>query len=99
MLPGLGRMAEQQPAHARRQARRRGQRHQAPERCPPDDGALGPRAIQDVDDFTAGVNQYIDEALMDPSKLPGEYEALQQQPEPWKPTDTVAIASLSATSR
>ncbi|MEA2432646.1 MAG: hypothetical protein QOG54_103 [Actinomycetota bacterium] len=55
---------------------------------------LGPQAITDLDDYTAGINQYIDEALMDPSKLPGEYEALQRQPEPWKPTDTVAVASL-----
>jgi acyl-homoserine lactone acylase PvdQ len=58
------------------------------------DPKLGPVAFQDVEDYTAGVNQYIDEALADPSKLPGEYEALQQQPTPWKPTDTVAVASL-----
>lgn len=44
--------------------------------------------------FSDGVNAYISEALADPSKLPAEYPALQQVPEPWRPTDTVAVASL-----
>jgi acyl-homoserine lactone acylase PvdQ len=51
-------------------------------------------AKQDVLDYAAGVNAYIDEAIADPDKLPGEYAALQITPEPWKPTDTVAVASL-----
>ncbi len=58
------------------------------------DPVLGPIVIQDVQDFTDGVNQYIDEARTNPSKLPGEYEALQVFPEDWKPTDTAAVASL-----
>ena len=40
------------------------------------------------------MNKYINEALLDPTKLPAEYPALQQVPTPWKPEDTVAIASL-----
>ncbi len=58
------------------------------------DPVRGAIALQDVIDYTAGVNQYIDEARMDPSKLPGEYEALQVTPDDWMPTDTVAVASL-----
>ena len=58
------------------------------------DAVRGKQIVEDIDEFTAGVNQYIDEAMADPMKLPGEYAALQQTPEPWKPTDTVAIASL-----
>jgi acyl-homoserine lactone acylase PvdQ len=44
--------------------------------------------------YVDGVNAYIDEALADFTKLPGEYLALQLVPQPWKPEDTVAIASL-----
>jgi hypothetical protein len=58
------------------------------------DQALAAQARQDVTDYAAGVNAYIDEAIADPEKLPGEYAALQIVPEPWKLTDTVAIASL-----
>jgi acyl-homoserine lactone acylase PvdQ len=58
------------------------------------DQALAEQARQDVADYTAGVNAYIAEASSDPSKLPAEYGALQIVPEQWKPTDTVAVASL-----
>ena len=58
------------------------------------DQALANQARQDVEDYAAGVNAYIQEAMADPDKLPGEYGALQIAPEPWKITDTVAIASL-----
>ncbi|MBW3620478.1 MAG: penicillin acylase family protein [Actinobacteria bacterium] len=57
-------------------------------------GPVGERAYQDLLAYTAGVNQYIQEALLDPSKLPAEYAALQLVPEEWIPEDTVAIASL-----
>src|SRR5688500_5834501 len=55
---------------------------------------LGPIAKQDLLDYVDGVNQFIDEASADPSLLPAEYPALQLVPEPWTPTDTVAVASL-----
>ncbi len=42
--------------------------------------------------FAAGVNQWIDEILLDPSKMPVEYPALAEVPEPWDPKDTLAIA-------
>lgn len=56
-----------------------------------------PRLRQVYDDgqaYVAGVNQYIGEALADPTKLPAEYPALQQVPEEFVPADIVAIASL-----
>ena len=58
------------------------------------DQALAAQVKQDLLDYTAGINAYIEEASSDPSKLPAEYGALQIVPEAWKPTDTVAVASL-----
>jgi len=55
---------------------------------------LGPLAHADLMAYVDGVNQYIAEARMDPTKLPAEYEALQIVPEDWKATDTAAVASL-----
>lgn len=55
---------------------------------------LGKLAREDLTAYTSGVNQFIEEATTDPTKLPGEYPALQITPEPWKETDTVAVASL-----
>lgn len=60
----------------------------------PEGAALAAQAFRDVQDYADGINARIQEALADPSKLPGEYAALQQVPRPWKPTDTVAVASL-----
>ncbi len=57
-------------------------------------GELGELAFADLTAYVDGINQYIDEARSDPSKLPAEYEALQILPEEWKATDTAAIASL-----
>ena len=58
------------------------------------DPELGPLAYADLMAYVDGINQYIAEARIDPRKLPAEYEALQIVPEDWKPTDTVAVASL-----
>jgi acyl-homoserine lactone acylase PvdQ len=52
--------------------------------------------VADYEDYSAGVNAYIAEALVDPTKLPAEYPALQQLPQEWVPEDAVAIASLIA---
>ena len=57
-------------------------------------GAEGMSGYMDLLAYTDGVNQYINEANTDPSKMPAEYPALQQTPAPWKPEDAVAIASL-----
>jgi acyl-homoserine lactone acylase PvdQ len=57
-------------------------------------GPEGQGAYDDLVAYTAGVNQYINEALLDATKLPAEYPALQQVPATWKIEDAVAIASL-----
>ena len=54
----------------------------------------GQQIIDDANAYVAGVNEYINEALLDPSKLPAEYPALQVTPAPWKATDIVATATL-----
>jgi acyl-homoserine lactone acylase PvdQ len=63
------------------------------------DDVLGPEGAviqRDVEHYLAGINKYISEIRLDPSKLPGEYVAIgrPQGPEPWKPTDVLATASL-----
>jgi acyl-homoserine lactone acylase PvdQ len=58
-------------------------------------GEAGERMKADLTAYVAGINQYIDEARADQSKMPAEYAALGHSgPDDWKPTDTVAIASL-----
>ena len=59
-------------------------------------GADGLQLQQDAASYVAGVNQYISEARLDVTKLPGEYAAIGQPggPEPWKVTDIIATASL-----
>ena len=41
-----------------------------------------------------GINAYIDQAMLDPTKMPAEYAAFGQTPQPWKLTDVIAEASL-----
>ena len=53
-------------------------------------------ALEDVTAYAEGVNQYIDEARTDPTKLPAEYQALQIVPEDWLVTDTAAVARARA---
>ncbi|MEK6277529.1 MAG: penicillin acylase family protein [Actinomycetota bacterium] len=51
---------------------------------------------QDVTNYVAGINQYISEARLDPSKMPGEYAAINrpQGPEDWQCTDVISTAAL-----
>src|SRR4051794_2924102 len=46
--------------------------------------------------YVAGINQYIAEARMNPTMMPGEYAAIGQMngPDDWKPTDVVATAAV-----
>lgn len=55
------------------------------------EGALG---RQDVIDYVAGINAFIDQARTDPTKLPAEYPALGITPERWEVTDSLATAVL-----
>jgi acyl-homoserine lactone acylase PvdQ len=57
-------------------------------------GAEGEQVVADVKEFVAGINAYIDEAIVDPNKLPAEYGALGKVPTEWKATDVIAEASL-----
>jgi acyl-homoserine lactone acylase PvdQ len=60
---------------------------------------LGPQGQilkRDVENYIAGINRYIAEARLDPTKLPGEYAATGHPtgPAPFKPEDLIATASL-----
>ncbi len=57
-------------------------------------GAEGIQLRNDLDNYVAGINQYISEAYLDPTKLPGEYAAILKPLLPWKGTDVIATASL-----
>jgi acyl-homoserine lactone acylase PvdQ len=63
------------------------------------DDLYGDRGRQLQDDalnYVAGINQYIAEARLDPTKMPGEYAAIGKPlgPDEWKVTDLIATASL-----
>jgi len=57
-------------------------------------GAAGVGLQKDVTAYIAGINAYIQDALSDPTLLPGEYAALGTVPQPWSATDLIAEASL-----
>jgi acyl-homoserine lactone acylase PvdQ len=59
-------------------------------------GAAGQQVHDDAIAYVAGINQYIAEAKLNPTKMPGEYAALGKPlgPDEWKPTDIIATASL-----
>ena len=57
-------------------------------------GPEGAAGRQDVIDYVAGINAYIDEARNDPTKLPAEYPALGLTPQRWEVTDSLATAVL-----
>jgi len=60
-------------------------------------GAAGARAHQDLLDFVAGINAYINAAKTDPLLMPAEYPALGATPAPWTVADTAAEAVLLVT--
>jgi acyl-homoserine lactone acylase PvdQ len=59
-------------------------------------GAQGTQIVRDAENYLAGVNQYILEAKLDPTKLPGEYAAIgrPQGPDLFKPADIIATAAM-----
>src|SRR5215204_4883224 len=59
-------------------------------------GEEGKQLQDDVHNYTAGVNAYIAEARTNPSKMPGEYAAINrpQGPDDWQERDAIAIAAL-----
>src|SRR4051812_2689511 len=63
---------------------------------PPGYAAEADRLKADLDNYVAGINQYIAEARLDPTKMPAEYAAIGQPqgPADWKGTDVVATADV-----
>src|SRR3954468_8034613 len=57
-------------------------------------GAAGQKVKDGAEAFVAGINQYIDEAMLDPAKMPSEYAALGKLPQHFTLTDVIAEASL-----
>ena len=59
-------------------------------------GRQGEILKRDVENYIAGINRYIAEAKLDPTKMPGEYAAIGHPtgPTPFKPEDLIATASL-----
>jgi acyl-homoserine lactone acylase PvdQ len=57
-------------------------------------GAAGQHLIDLLNAYVAGINAYIAQARLDPTKLPAEYAAIAKLPQDWTPTDVVATASL-----
>jgi acyl-homoserine lactone acylase PvdQ len=59
-------------------------------------GAAGKALQDDVTNYVAGINAYIQEARANPLKMPAEYAAFGrvQGPDDWKVTDVIATASL-----
>jgi acyl-homoserine lactone acylase PvdQ len=59
-------------------------------------GRQGEILRRDVDNYIAGINRYIAEARLDPTKMPGEYAATGHPlgPDSFKPEDLIATASL-----
>jgi acyl-homoserine lactone acylase PvdQ len=54
----------------------------------------GAQVVQDLRDYSAGINAYIDAARGDASLLPAEYPALGKSPNDWQLTDSVSILGL-----
>jgi acyl-homoserine lactone acylase PvdQ len=57
-------------------------------------GTIGSEFVQDGNAYVDGINAYIDQALIDPNKMPAEYAGVGQQLQHWKLTDVIATASL-----
>ncbi len=57
-------------------------------------GQRGAVLQDDLSNYVAGINQYISEAQLDPTKKPAEYTLLNIPLQPWKGTDVIATASL-----
>ena len=48
----------------------------------------------ELEAFSAGFNAGMDEVMRDPGERPSAFDALGHYPEPWKPTDSVAVVAL-----
>ena len=55
---------------------------------------MNPDLRSALENYARGVNAYI--ATLDKKTIPVEFQILQYEPEPWKPTDTVVIGKILA---
>ncbi|WP_249010175.1 penicillin acylase family protein [Conexibacter sp. DBS9H8] len=61
------------------------------ESLPRTEGAQGAQALDDIEQYVAGINAYINETKLDPALLPAEYAALGITPQPWTLADSAAV--------
>jgi acyl-homoserine lactone acylase PvdQ len=54
-------------------------------------GAEGSQALDDIEQYVAGINAFINLTKVDPSRLPAEYPALGITPQPWTLADSAAL--------
>jgi acyl-homoserine lactone acylase PvdQ len=57
-------------------------------------GAAGLQIVSDANAYVNGVNAYIQAIKSNPTLMPFEYTAIGKTPQPWQPTDVIALASL-----
>jgi acyl-homoserine lactone acylase PvdQ len=57
-------------------------------------GDDGRQLVQRGNAFVDGINAYVDEATLNPNKMPGEYAAIGKLPTHWTLPDVIAEASL-----
>ena len=57
-------------------------------------GDAGTQLVERGNAFVDGINAYIDQALLDPTKMPSEYAAFGELPTHWTLRDVIAEASL-----
>src|SRR3954470_23898974 len=57
-------------------------------------GAEGARALDDLQQYVAGINAYIQQSTTDPTLLPAEYPAIGAMPAAWTLADSVAESYL-----
>ena len=57
-------------------------------------GSQGALAKQMIESYVDGANAYVSQAVTDPLKLPADYTAALQPPQPWTAADVVYVASL-----
>ena len=56
-------------------------------------GAEGSQALNDIEQYVAGINAFINLAKVDPARLPAEYPALGITPQPWTLADSAAVGT------
>ncbi|MEA2214100.1 MAG: hypothetical protein QOF83_4048 [Solirubrobacteraceae bacterium] len=56
-------------------------------------GAEGAQALNDIEQYVAGINAFINLTQIDPARLPAEYPALGLTPQSWTLADSAAVGT------